>query len=135
MIETRSNTFKMSDMFILPTLNNQLRHLCNLAGWGGRNFHNGNGVGPAKKAGECTDYGDYNILMLEHLAATSDPPHRVDLKELIPRWLERPIGSLSALSFDHGALSPDALAMPCRCVPRRAEGVPRHMHWKLRRQA
>lgn len=57
-------------------------------GWGGRNFHNGNGVGPAKRAGECTDYGDYNILMLEHLAATADPPHRVDLKELVPRWME-----------------------------------------------
>jgi len=57
-------------------------------GWGGRNFHNGNGVGPAKKAGECTDYGDYNILMLEHLRATSESPHRVDLRELIPRWME-----------------------------------------------
>lgn len=55
-------------------------------GWGGRNFHDGNGVGLAKRAGECTDYGDYNILMLEHLAGTSDPPHRVDLEELIPRW-------------------------------------------------
>lgn len=55
-------------------------------GWGGRNFHNGNGVGPAKKAGECTDYGDYNILMLEHLNATADPPHRVDLNELVPFW-------------------------------------------------
>lgn len=55
-------------------------------GWGARNFHNGNGVGPAKKAGECTDYGDYTILMLKHLAATSDKPHRVDLNELIPRW-------------------------------------------------
>jgi len=55
-------------------------------GWGGRNFHDGNGVGPAKKAGENTDYGDYNILMLEHLAATADSPHRVDLNELVPRW-------------------------------------------------
>jgi len=57
-------------------------------GWGGRNFHNGNGVGPAKQAGECTDYGDYNILMLEHLSATASPPHRVDLTELVPRWME-----------------------------------------------
>lgn len=57
-------------------------------GWGARNFHNGNGVGAAKRAGECTDYGDYNILMLEHLAATSDVPHRVDLAELVPRWME-----------------------------------------------
>merc|ERR1719446_708099 len=57
-------------------------------GWGARNFHNGNGVGPAKKAGECTDYGDYNILMLEHLHATASPPHRVELSELVPRWME-----------------------------------------------
>jgi len=55
-------------------------------GWGARNYHGGNGVGPAKKAGETTDSGDYNILMLEHLAATAKKPHRVDLKELIPRW-------------------------------------------------
>ena len=30
----------------------------------------------------------YNILMLEHLAATADPPRRVQLKELVPRWQE-----------------------------------------------
>lgn len=57
-------------------------------GWGNRDYHGGNGVGPAKKAGECTDYGDYAILMLEHLAATSAKPHRVALKELVPRWQE-----------------------------------------------
>ena len=28
-------------------------------GWGARNFHDGNGNGPAKQAGEQTDYGDY----------------------------------------------------------------------------
>eukprot|EP00927_Polykrikos_kofoidii_P046902 TRINITY_DN4100_c0_g1_i1.p1 TRINITY_DN4100_c0_g1~~TRINITY_DN4100_c0_g1_i1.p1 ORF type:complete len:387 (+),score=62.92 TRINITY_DN4100_c0_g1_i1:90-1250(+) len=56
-------------------------------GWGARNFHNGNNVGPAKKAGECTDYGDYNILMLEHLAATADEPRRVNLEELVPLWM------------------------------------------------
>jgi len=44
---------------------------------------------PQKKAGEQTDYGDYNILMLEHLAATADKPHRINLDELIPRWQER----------------------------------------------
>jgi len=55
-------------------------------GWGARNYHGGNGNGPAKRAGETTDSGDYNILMLEHLAGTSKKPHRVDLKELIPRW-------------------------------------------------
>ncbi|CAE8623909.1 unnamed protein product [Polarella glacialis] len=57
-------------------------------GWGARNFHDGNGVGPAKTAGECTDYGDYNILMLEHLAATADVPRRVDLEELVPHWMK-----------------------------------------------
>jgi hypothetical protein len=33
-------------------------------GWGARNFHGGNGNGPPKRAGEQTDYGDYNILVL-----------------------------------------------------------------------
>merc|ERR1712129_63350 len=55
-------------------------------GWGNRDYHNGNGVGPSKSKGETTDSGDYNILMLEHLAATSKKPHRVDLQELVPRW-------------------------------------------------
>ncbi|MGJ8654802.1 MAG: hypothetical protein ACSHX6_00015 [Akkermansiaceae bacterium] len=36
-------------------------------GWGERNYH------PGKKAGGSTDYGDYNILVLEHLAATAEP--------------------------------------------------------------
>ena len=45
-------------------------------------------VGHAKNAGECTDYGDYNILMLEHLAATAAPPRRVSLDEFVPRWME-----------------------------------------------
>jgi len=55
-------------------------------GWGARNYHGGNGNGPAKRAGEHTDYGDYNILILEHLAATAKNPHQIDMKELIPRW-------------------------------------------------
>merc|ERR1711871_1521891 len=61
-------------------------------GWGARNFHNGNGNGPAKKAGEGTDYGDYNVLMLEHLAAMADEEpgaqslQPVSLENLIPRW-------------------------------------------------
>merc|ERR1719424_2481586 len=58
-------------------------------GWGQRNFHDGNGKGPAKKAGEQTDYGDYNILVLEHLAATAEPPHPMSLDELIPHWQKR----------------------------------------------
>merc|ERR1719174_625491 len=49
-------------------------------GWGARNFHNGNGVGPAKRAGEQTDYGDYSLLLAEHLAATADSaPSAMDL--------------------------------------------------------
>lgn len=122
-------------------------------GWGARNFHNGNGNGPPKKAGEqvraksvsifimwtsyasgpvtehhfllwftiliifnryaiccdqlwlsdvfycwkrnswyclCpqTDYGDYNLLMLKHLANTADNPRRIQLNELLPFWSE-----------------------------------------------
>ena len=33
-------------------------------GWGSRNYHGGNGRGSPKKAGENTDYGDYNTLIL-----------------------------------------------------------------------
>merc|ERR1719424_262257 len=58
-------------------------------GWGQRNFHGGNGNGPPKGAGEQTDYGDYNILLLQHLAAEASggsPVHRLDLAELLPRW-------------------------------------------------
>mmetsp|Transcript_33905 Transcript_33905/g.54730 ORF Transcript_33905/g.54730 Transcript_33905/m.54730 type:complete len:400 (+) Transcript_33905:27-1226(+) len=56
-------------------------------GWGQRNYHGGNGRGPAKVAGEQTDYGDYNILILEHLAA--HPNTRIELSTLIPRWQTR----------------------------------------------
>ena len=55
-------------------------------GWGARNFHNGNGKGPAKKAGENTDYGDYVLLVLKHLSNHAANPHKIDLKELIPFW-------------------------------------------------
>jgi len=60
-------------------------------GWGQRNFHSGNGNGPAKGAGEQTDYGDYNILLLQHLAASASSGaavHRLDLDELLPRWMK-----------------------------------------------
>ena len=56
-------------------------------GWGQRNYHGGNALGPPKRAGEQTDYGDYNILVLEHLAA--HPTERIALAQLIPRWQER----------------------------------------------
>ncbi|SFV64138.1 S-adenosylmethionine synthetase [hydrothermal vent metagenome] len=52
-------------------------------GWGERNYH------PGKKAGGTTDYGDYNILVLEHLAATSDPKREFDVQALIPHWMNR----------------------------------------------
>ena len=52
-------------------------------GWGERNYH------PGKKAGGTTDYGDYNILVLEHLAATSNPPREFDVAALIPHWMNR----------------------------------------------
>lgn len=58
-------------------------------GWGARNYHGGNGRGPPKRAGEQTDYGDYNLLILEHLAATADEPRDISLTELIPRWKAR----------------------------------------------
>eukprot|EP01047_Picozoa_sp_COSAG01_P023429 COSAG01_NODE_1418_length_10375_cov_38.842254_2_plen_222_part_00 len=79
-------------------------------GWGARNFHGGNGNGPAKRAGEQTDYGDYNILVLgarrtgnaigpgltlwhaavtEHLADTASNPHPFELSEFIPTWQKR----------------------------------------------
>ena len=52
-------------------------------GWGERNYH------PGKKAGGTTDYGDYNILVLEHLAATADPAREFDVAALIPHWMNR----------------------------------------------
>lgn len=65
-------------------------------GWGARNFHGGNGRGPAKRAGENTDYGDYNILILEHLArfnnekaAAGEKASPIMLAELVPQWQER----------------------------------------------
>jgi len=52
-------------------------------GWGQRNYH------PGKSAGGTTDYGDYNILVLEHLANTSNPPRPFSVNELIPHWMNR----------------------------------------------
>jgi ADP-ribosylglycohydrolase len=55
--------------------------------------HGGNGRGAPKRAGENTDYGDYNILILEHLAATHTAHNKksrpIQLKELVPRWQKR----------------------------------------------
>ena len=52
-------------------------------GWGQRNYH------PGKKAGGTTDYGDYNILVLEHLAAISDTPRPFNVANIIPHWKKR----------------------------------------------
>ncbi len=52
-------------------------------GWGERNYH------PGKTAGGTTDYGDYNIVILEHLAATANPPRDFDVASLLPHWMNR----------------------------------------------
>ncbi len=52
-------------------------------GWGQRNYH------PGKKAGGTTDYGDYNILVLEHLAAISDEVRTFSVANMIPHWMNR----------------------------------------------
>lgn len=52
-------------------------------GWGERNYH------PGKKAGGTTDYGDYNVLILEHLAAISDEVRAFSVANLIPHWKKR----------------------------------------------
>jgi ADP-ribosylglycohydrolase len=52
-------------------------------GWGERNYH------PGKKAGGTTDYGDYNILILEHLASLAEKNEVFTLESLIPHWMDR----------------------------------------------
>ena len=52
-------------------------------GWGERNYH------PGKKAGGTTDYGDYNILVLEHLAQTSEPKRAFEVASILPHWMNR----------------------------------------------
>ena len=54
-------------------------------GWGRRNYH------PGQAAGDGTDYGEYNLLMLEFLASrpASEYGSPVDLKTLVPFWAER----------------------------------------------
>lgn len=51
-------------------------------GWGARKYHD-------KVAGEMTDYGDYNVLVLEHLATTASDPRRLSVSEIIPHWQRR----------------------------------------------
>eukprot|EP00242_Pyramimonas_sp_CCMP2087_P000706 CAMPEP_0198229476 /NCGR_PEP_ID=MMETSP1445-20131203/114142_1 /TAXON_ID=36898 /ORGANISM="Pyramimonas sp., Strain CCMP2087" /LENGTH=736 /DNA_ID=CAMNT_0043909939 /DNA_START=135 /DNA_END=2346 /DNA_ORIENTATION=- len=52
-------------------------------GWGRRNYH------PGQKKGDQTDYGEYNILMLEFLAGRQDKSSAILLSELIPVWQAR----------------------------------------------
>ena len=52
-------------------------------GWGERNYH------PGKKAGGTTDYGDYNILVLEHLAQIAEPARAFEVSALLPHWMNR----------------------------------------------
>ena len=52
-------------------------------GWGERNYH------PGKKAGGTTDYGDYNILVLEHLAKVAEPKRAFNVEVLLPHWMNR----------------------------------------------
>ena len=52
-------------------------------GWGQRNYH------PGKKAGGTTDYGDYNILVLEHLATISNEVREFKVSNIIPHWMNR----------------------------------------------
>ena len=51
--------------------------------WGKKNR-----VHPRVKGGDQTDYGEYNVLVLEHLATTLDNPRMFDVPEFIPHWLE-----------------------------------------------
>ena len=52
-------------------------------GWGERNYH------PGKKAGGTTDYGDYNVLVLEHLAQIADPVRPFEVSAILPHWMNR----------------------------------------------
>ena len=75
------------DRFLAP--GDKMGGMTHGVGWGARNYHGGNGRGPAKRAGEQTDYGDYNILILEHLANTVSPARRLSVEELLPTWRAR----------------------------------------------
>lgn len=52
-------------------------------GWGKRNYH------PGAEAGDQTDYGEYNVLVLEHLAMQTDTVHKFDVQEFLPVWQNR----------------------------------------------
>lgn len=50
-------------------------------GWGARNYH------PKTIAGDQTDYGEYNVLVLEHLSTRAPMPFTVE--DFIPEWRRR----------------------------------------------
>lgn len=52
-------------------------------GWGARNYH------PGTVKGDQTDYGEYNVLVLEHLANSVDDVHPFDVAEFVPVWQQR----------------------------------------------
>jgi len=52
-------------------------------GWGERNYH------PGAVSGDQTDYGEYNVLVLEHLARSAADPRPFDVQEFIPTWQKR----------------------------------------------
>ncbi len=52
-------------------------------GWGERNYH------PGKSAGGTTDYGDYNVVVLEHLSSTAVPARAFDVSTMIGHWMNR----------------------------------------------
>merc|ERR1711871_1543897 len=52
-------------------------------GWGQRNYH------PGTVAGDQTDYGEYNVLVLEYLAQKSAPNQPFAVEEFLPIWSER----------------------------------------------
>jgi len=62
-------------------------------GWGERNYH------PGTTAGDQTDYGEYNVLILEQLAklattetsatTTTSTPTPFTVEAFIPTWIER----------------------------------------------
>lgn len=52
-------------------------------GWGRRNYH------PGQKAGDQTDYGEYNVVILEHLAKRKDKKAPIDVQDLVKHWKKR----------------------------------------------
>lgn len=52
-------------------------------GWGARNYH------PGTKAGDQTDYGEYNVVVLEHLYQQRANAHPFKVEEMIPMWKNR----------------------------------------------